>query len=63
MRKYNIWRPIMLILVVFVTRSLVTTVCLLFGMTEESAGSIAMIAMIIAALIMYNRMMKATRRK
>lgn len=63
MRKYNIWRPIMLILVVLVTRSLVTTICLLFGMSVESASSIAMIGMIIAALIMYNRMMKTTRRK
>ncbi|AIQ44652.1 hypothetical protein R70723_01035 [Paenibacillus sp. FSL R7-0273] len=63
MRKYNIWRPIMLILVVLVTRSVVTTVCLLFGMSEESAGSVAMIGMVIAALVMYNRMMKTTRRK
>ncbi|MNI42927.1 hypothetical protein D3C73_972410 [compost metagenome] len=62
MRGYNIWRPLMLIMVALVTRTLVTSICLMFGMTEESAGSVAMIAMIIAALIMYNRMMK-TRRK
>lgn len=62
MRGYNIWRPLMLILVALVTRTLVTSICLLFGMTQASASSIAMIAMIIAALIMYNRMMKSRRK-
>lgn len=62
MRGYNIWRPLMLIMVALVTRSLVTNICLIFGMTEDSASSVAMIAMIIAALIMYNRMMKSRRK-
>ncbi|MNC38438.1 hypothetical protein D3C75_870420 [compost metagenome] len=62
MRGYNIWRPLMLILVALVTRTLVNTICLMFGMTPESAGSVAMIGMIIAALIMYNRMMKSRRK-
>lgn len=62
MRGYNIWRPLMLILVALVTRTLVNTICLLFGMTPESAGSVAMIGMIIAALVMYNRMMKSRRK-
>ncbi|CAH1219125.1 hypothetical protein PAECIP111892_04668 [Paenibacillus auburnensis] len=62
MRGYNIMRPVMLILVALVTRTLVNTICLMFGMTPESAGSVAMIGMIIAALIMYNRMMKSRRK-
>ncbi|WP_310830976.1 hypothetical protein [Paenibacillus pedocola] len=62
MRGYNIWRPLMLILVALVTRTLVNTICLMFGMTPESAGSVAMIGMIIAALVMYNRMMKSRRK-
>lgn len=63
MRGYNIWRPIMLIAVALLTRTLVTSICLMFGLSQESSSSIAMLAMVIAALIMYNRMMKGRRRK
>lgn len=62
-RGYNIWRPIMLIAVALLTRQLVTSICLMFGMSQESAGSVAMLGMIVAALIMYNRMMKGRRRR
>lgn len=62
MRGYNIWRPVMLIAVALLTRTLVTSICLMFGMSPDSASSVAMIAMIIAALIMYNRMMKKGRK-
>lgn len=62
MRGYNIWRPLMLILVALLTRTLVTSICLMFGMTQNSASSVAMLAMIVAALIMYNRMMKSRRK-
>ncbi|GGF66874.1 hypothetical protein GCM10010912_09810 [Paenibacillus albidus] len=55
MRGYNIWRPIMLIAVALLTRSLVTNLCILFGMTPDSASSVAVVAMVIAALIMYRR--------
>ncbi|MRN56647.1 hypothetical protein [Paenibacillus monticola] len=62
MRGYNIWRPIMLILVALLTRSLVTNLCVLFGMAPDSASSVAMFAMIIVAFVMYNRMMKRRRK-
>lgn len=60
--RYNIWRPLMLILVALVTRTLVNSVCLMFSMSPDSASSVAMIGMIIAALVMYNRMMKPRRK-
>lgn len=63
MRGYNIWRPIMLIAVALLTRTLVNSVCLMFGMSPESAGSVAVLGMVVAALIMYNRMMKGRRRR
>lgn len=63
MRGYNIWRPLMLIAVALLTRTLVSSICLMFGMTANSASSVAMLAMIVAALVMYNRMMKSRRRK
>ncbi|MFD1910493.1 hypothetical protein ACFTAO_49450 [Paenibacillus rhizoplanae] len=53
----------MLIAVALLTRQLVTSICLMFGMSQESAGSVAMLGMIVAALIMYNRMMKGRRRR
>ena len=62
MRRYNIWRPIMLIAVALLTRSLVTNLCLLLGVDQETAESLGMIGMIIAALIMYTRMMKRNRK-
>ncbi|MNC39983.1 hypothetical protein D3C76_232770 [compost metagenome] len=62
MRGYNIWRPLMLIMVALLTRTLVNSICLMFGMSPDSAGSVAMIGMIIAALVMYNRMMKQRRK-
>ncbi|PAF28606.1 hypothetical protein [Paenibacillus sp. 7516] len=63
MRRYNYWSPILLIAVALIVRSLVTNLGMLFGMSQESASSIAMIAMVIAALIMFNRMTKARRKK
>ncbi|GAB1159208.1 MULTISPECIES: hypothetical protein [Paenibacillus] len=63
MRRYNFWSPILLIAVALIVRSLVTNLGMLFGMSQESASSIAMIAMVIAALIMFNRMTKARRKK
>ncbi|MFE4712751.1 MULTISPECIES: hypothetical protein [Paenibacillus] len=62
MRGYNIWRPIMLILVALVTRSLVTNLGVMFGMSQNSASSVAVIVMLIVAFTMYNRMMKNRRR-
>ncbi|CAH1220047.1 MULTISPECIES: hypothetical protein [Paenibacillus] len=63
MRRYNFWSPILLIAVALITRSLVTNLALLFGLSHEAASNLAMIAMIIAALIMYTRMTKARRKK
>ncbi|MDQ0089539.1 hypothetical protein J2T12_002951 [Paenibacillus anaericanus] len=58
MRGYNIMRPLMLIIVALLTRGLVTNLCILFGMTPESASSIGMFGMIIAAIFMYIRLTK-----
>lgn len=62
MRRYNIWRPIMLIAVALLTRSLVTNLGIMLGMSPDSASNLAILAMVIAAFIMYNRMMKYRRK-
>ena len=62
MRRYNIWRPIMLIAVALLTRSLVYNLGTLFGMSSNSASNLAIAGMVIAALVMYNRMMNQRRK-
>ncbi|ANY73363.1 hypothetical protein BBD41_12645 [Paenibacillus ihbetae] len=63
MRGYNVWRPLILIAAALLTNSLVTNLCVLFGMTPESASNLGFIAMIAAAFITYSRMTKHQRRK
>ncbi|GGH36643.1 hypothetical protein [Paenibacillus segetis] len=58
MRGYNFMRPLLLIIVALLTRSLVTNLCVLFGMTPESASSVGVLGMIAAALIMFRNMTK-----
>jgi len=63
MKRYNYLSPILLIVVALIVRGLVTNVCMLFGLSQEVSSNIAMLAMIIVALIMFNRMTKARRNK
>ena len=60
--RYNFMRPILLIAIAFLTKSLVTNLCLVFGMEPEPAESIGFFAMIIAALIVYTRIVKNRKR-
>lgn len=62
MKRYNIWRPILLVAVAMLTNNLVTTLATLFGMSPDAASSLGYIAMVIAALIMFNRMRKPNRK-
>lgn len=62
MKRYNVWRPIMLIAVALLTNGLVSNLAAVFGMSPESASNLGFIAMIIAAFVMYNRMMKFRRK-
>lgn len=62
MRRYNAWRPIMLIAVALLTKSLFTNLSVVFGLSPESASNVGFIAMMIAALVMYNRMTKHRRK-
>lgn len=55
MKKYNIMRPIMLIVIALLTKSLVTNLCMLLGMEAELAKSLGFGAMVIAALVVFSR--------
>lgn len=56
MRKYNIFRPILLLAVAFFVKTLTTTICLLLGAEQETASNIGFIAMLIAAVLTFQRM-------
>ncbi|MDU4694314.1 MULTISPECIES: hypothetical protein [Paenibacillus] len=62
MRGYNLWRPIFLILIALLTNSLVSNLCILFGMTPEAAKNIGFVAMMLAALVVYTRFSKNRRK-
>jgi len=62
MRRYNLWRPVFLILIALLTNGLVTNLCILFGMSTEAAGNIGFVAMMLAALIVYTRFSKNRRK-
>lgn len=58
MRKYNFTRPLMIIAVAFLVKSLTTTVCLLLGSSAETASNIAFGAMVLAALLAFMKLSK-----
>jgi len=62
MRGYSIWRPLMLIIVAFLTNSLVINLCVIFGMSREPASNVALAAAVVVALVMYIRMTKSRRK-
>lgn len=58
MRGYNVWRPVMIIATAWLTNSVVINLSVLLGMSPELASNVGFIAMMIAALLMFTRMMK-----
>lgn len=58
MRRYNVIRPLMLIITAFLMNSLVTNVCMLLGMEPEPASDVGFAAMVITAIVVYLRMFK-----
>jgi hypothetical protein len=60
--RYNFIRPVLLIAIAFLVKSLVTNLCLVLGMEPEPAESLGFFAMIIAALVVYTRIVKKRKR-
>lgn len=60
--RYNFIRPILLVAIALLVKSLVTNLCLVFGMQPEPAESIGFVAMIVAALVVYTRIAKSRKR-
>jgi hypothetical protein len=57
-RRYNFFRPILIILVALFVKNLTEFICLAFGMNPTSAENLSFFAMVIAAVITYMRLMR-----
>jgi len=62
MRKYNVWRPIFLIAIALLTKSIVTNLCMLLGMEPATAENLGFMGMVIAAIIVFSRFEKRRRK-
>lgn len=62
MRKYNFVRPLLLIVTALLVKSLVTNLCMVFGMEPGPADNIGFIAMLITALVIYSRIARSRRK-
>jgi len=56
MQRYNFLRPLMILLVAFVANNLATLICGALGVAPETTESIAIGAMVLAALFTYTRL-------
>lgn len=56
MGNYTILRPILLIAIALLTKMFVQNLLLLFGVNPETADNVGFIAMMIAAIVTYQRM-------
>lgn len=56
MRRYNFFRPLMIILVAFLANNITMLICGAFGLEQELAETIAVIVMVIAAIFTYMRL-------
>ncbi|WP_139991829.1 MULTISPECIES: hypothetical protein [Paenibacillus] len=62
MKRYNFIRPLMLIVIALLVKSLITNLCMVFGMEQGPAENLGFISMLIAAVIIYSRIAKKRRK-
>lgn len=62
MRKYNFVRPLLLIAVALLVKSVVTNLSMVMGMKPEHAENLGFMAMIIAAIVVYLRIARNNRK-
>jgi hypothetical protein len=62
MRKYNLMRPLIILVAAFATNNLVSFISLMFGATKETADNIGYFAMLVVAILLFMRMRKAQRK-
>lgn len=63
MRKFNFTRPLLIIAVAFLARSLTTLICVSLGASQETADNIGFAAMMIAALLTFAKLNKSRNKQ
>ncbi|MCU6712586.1 hypothetical protein M6D81_28195 [Paenibacillus sp. J5C_2022] len=63
MKRYNFVRPLLLIAVALLVKSLVTNLCIVMGMEPALAENIGFMGMIVAAVVVYSRISRNNRKK
>jgi ABC-type cobalamin transport system permease subunit len=62
MRNYNFIRPLWIIAIAYLTRILVTNICLVLGSSKVAADNIGFLAMVIAAIVTFTMLNKKRRK-
>lgn len=63
MRRYNFFRPLLIIIVAFAVNNIVTLICGSFGVDPQTTESVALGAMVLSALFVYIRLTRHQRKK
>lgn len=61
--RFNIMRPILLLVAAFAANNIVTFISLSFGASKETADSIGYFAMLITAILIFMKFRRDTRRR
>lgn len=56
LRRYNFFRPLMIILVAFLANNITMLICAALGVAQETAETIAVLVMVAAAIVTYMRL-------
>ncbi|WP_419871478.1 hypothetical protein [Candidatus Pristimantibacillus sp. PTI5] len=62
MKKYNFMRPLFLIVMALLVKSMITNLCMVFGMEQGPAENIGFISMLITAIVIYSRIARKRRK-
>jgi hypothetical protein len=63
MQKFNIMRPLLILAVAFLAKSLTNFICILLGASVELADNLSFVAMITAAILTYIKLNKARNKR
>jgi len=63
LRRFNLIRPLIIIVVAFAVNNLTRAVCALAGVPQETAEFLAVLFMLVAALYTYTRLMRGQQPK
>ena len=63
MQRFNLIRPLIIILVAFAVNNLAQVICTAIGLSPETTDLVAVLAMVAAALYAYTRLTRSKPKK